>query len=154
MAGARVIAFEPNRELCAAMAASVRATAWRTASRVRRSGSAMRPGGRVSPKPSRRTSAPKTLALGEGEIEVATLDGLGIEGPVRAIKIDVEGMEAAVLRGCRARISRDRPVLYVECLDEGDVPADRRIWAQGMGYTHLGGLQRDTDPSFPAPPRR
>lgn len=33
---------------------------------------------------------------------------------VSVIKIDVEGMEADVIRGARALIARDRPVLYVE----------------------------------------
>ncbi len=42
-----------------------------------------------------------------------TLDSLGLN-EVSFIKIDVEGMERAVLRGASETLSRDRPILYVE----------------------------------------
>jgi FkbM family methyltransferase len=46
-------------------------------------------------------------------VPVVTLDSLGLNR-VRFIKIDVEGMECAVLRGASETLSRDRPILYVE----------------------------------------
>jgi hypothetical protein len=44
---------------------------------------------------------------------VVTLDGLALPA-CHALKIDVEGMEAEVLRGAAATITRCRPALYVE----------------------------------------
>ena len=50
----------------------------------------------------------------EGEtVPVRTLDSLELPA-CRLIKIDVEGMEAAVLQGAEATIARCQPILYVE----------------------------------------
>ena len=50
----------------------------------------------------------------EGEpVPMITLDSLALP-QCRLIKVDVEGMEASVLRGGRATIERCRPILYVE----------------------------------------
>jgi FkbM family methyltransferase len=51
-----------------------------------------------------------------GETQMDRLDAL-IEGPVGFLKIDVEGMEMAVLAGAEGLISRFRPAMYVEVLD-------------------------------------
>lgn len=48
------------------------------------------------------------------DVEVSTLDGIAHPHNVAFIKIDVEGMEAKVLRGAEKTIKEDRPVLYVE----------------------------------------
>jgi hypothetical protein len=53
------------------------------------------------------------VAADELEAEVRRLDGLAI-GPIGLIKIDVEGHEAAVLRGAQGIIARDRPVFIIE----------------------------------------
>ncbi len=47
-------------------------------------------------------------------VEVRPLDDLTLERPVDLLKIDVEGMEEAVLRGSERILERDRPVLYLE----------------------------------------
>jgi FkbM family methyltransferase len=39
---------------------------------------------------------------------------LGTRQPVAVIKIDVEGMELAVLRSAQQMLARDRPILYIE----------------------------------------
>jgi FkbM family methyltransferase len=49
------------------------------------------------------------------DVELRTIDSFGFKD-VRAIKIDVEGSELAVLAGCRETIRRDRPPLIVELL--------------------------------------
>ncbi len=57
------------------------------------------------------------MALGEWsegeEVALTTVDHLELAA-CHFIKIDVEGMEQAVLRGARRTIDRHRPVLYVE----------------------------------------
>ena len=51
------------------------------------------------------------------EVDVVTLDALLMTGQkVCVVKIDVEGHEAAVLRGATSMIARDRPILFVEVL--------------------------------------
>jgi FkbM family methyltransferase len=51
------------------------------------------------------------------EVPVTTLDALAMEhalGKIDFIKIDVEGYETEVLDGARARLERDRPVVFAE----------------------------------------
>lgn len=56
--------------------------------------------------------------VGEGllEVPIRRLDDLfgGTSSPVRLIKIDVEGLELAVLRGASSLIARDRPIVLFE----------------------------------------
>jgi FkbM family methyltransferase len=57
------------------------------------------------------------MALGHAEggepVPVVALDSLTLPS-LRLLKIDVEGMERAVLSGARQTIARHRPILYVE----------------------------------------
>jgi FkbM family methyltransferase len=56
------------------------------------------------------------VALGSAqgeEVEVVTIDSLGL-ARLRLLKVDVEGMEADVVRGARATIERLQPALYIE----------------------------------------
>jgi len=55
------------------------------------------------------------------EIDIVRLDDLDLHGPVRLIKIDIEGMEPEALRGARRIIERDRPVLCLEARNERDL---------------------------------
>lgn len=55
----------------------------------------------------------KFSEFGELRVPTARLDDLDLP-PCGFIKIDVEGHEAAVLRGARHLIARDRPVLLIE----------------------------------------
>jgi hypothetical protein len=47
-------------------------------------------------------------------VQCVRLDDLAAGEPVGLIKIDVEGAELEVLRGCEAILQRSRPLLYVE----------------------------------------
>lgn len=47
-------------------------------------------------------------------VEVKVADDLGIEGPVDAVKIDVQGFEPQVLRGMQHLLARDRPAIWCE----------------------------------------
>ena len=99
-----------------------------------------------------RVSTPATAALanfggislgrqGEEPVEVMTLDQLQL-GRLDLIKIDVEGMEEAVLRGGIETIRRLRPKLYVENDRVGGSVALIRL-IRDLGYRmwwHLPGL--------------
>lgn len=79
------------------------------------------------------------LALGQrselGTITVGcrTLDSLEIS-PVGFIKIDVEGHEMQVLRGARATILRNRPIMYIED-DRPEKSLALQELIKGMDYT-------------------
>jgi len=60
------------------------------------------------------------VSFGAGQVPVRSLDSLAITGPIGLLKIDVEGAEAAVLRGARALITECLPDIVVEA---GDLPA-------------------------------
>jgi len=68
----------------------------------------------LAPEESRNFAA---VALGDdtaGEpVPMVTIDSLALEA-CRLIKIDVEGMEPAVIRGARSTIDAHRPLLFVE----------------------------------------
>jgi hypothetical protein len=53
------------------------------------------------------------LGLGHGPIPVRRLDEYDFHD-VSVMKVDVEGMEAAVLRGAEQTIRRERPVIFAE----------------------------------------
>jgi FkbM family methyltransferase len=58
-----------------------------------------------------------TLEVGEGALPVFPLDEMARERPVRLLKIDVEGMERAVLEGAATILAEDRPWILCEAAD-------------------------------------
>lgn len=110
-------------------------------------------------------SAERALAERDEAIEVVTLDQLGLPH-VDFIKIDVEGMELDVLKGGRATIERDRPLMQLEWLgrDGGALPAyllddlGYRVYQAGQNLLcvpaerldlHLGGAVELSLPGAP-----
>ena len=58
------------------------------------------------------------------DVRMIRLDDLGLAEPISFIKMDIEGGEVAALRGARALIMKNRPVLFVELenpLTDGDL---------------------------------
>jgi FkbM family methyltransferase len=53
-------------------------------------------------------------ALSSSTVRTIKLDDAAIRGPVRLIKMDVEGAEPGVINGARELIARDRPVIISE----------------------------------------
>ena len=108
----RVVSIEPNPDLAAAVRARCPAAQVVEAAASDQDGTAelhLPPGGR---------GAEGTASLehtSERSITVrrVTIDGLGLTG-VRFIKIDIEGHEAAALRGAEQTIRRDSPMLVLE----------------------------------------
>ena len=135
IADARVIAFEPNVHLAEGIAVSAARNALDGQIKVRAFAVGAAAGHATFARLTPENLGAQALALGAGSIEVMPLDALGIEGPVRALKIDVEGMEIDVLAGAVNLIGRDRPLLYVESHDSA---AFREVahFAQEHGYSY------------------
>jgi FkbM family methyltransferase len=79
---------------------------------------------------------PPKVAYVELEVPTTTLDDYleqaGV-GSVELVKIDVEGHEAAVLRGMSATLARSRPAMIIEILTEG-AGAEVLAMLQQHGY--------------------
>ena len=134
-ARAHTVAFEPNVHLCSALRSSIIRNGLENLITVQNIGL-----GRVRASARFERQIPENLGAqalitGEGDIDVVPLDSLEFDRAVRAIKIDVEGMELDVIQGGRQCIERDRPLLYVECRNEAQF---RRMlsWAQTHRYTY------------------
>jgi FkbM family methyltransferase len=135
-AGARVWAFEPNNDLVGALEQSVqlgslqgRVTVFHAAlSSSSRSGKLVVVDGK-------NLGSYRIDVAQPGDIKVLTLDDIDVPR-VRAMKVDVEGMELEVLRGASSVIERDRPHLFVET---ADVASFRQVagFLEPFGYTCL-----------------
>ena len=135
IAKARVIAFEPNEHLSSAFQDSINRNGLEDKVAIQTIGL-----GRTESAAQFEKSIPENLGaqalhLGSGDIEVRSIDSFEFDAVVRAIKIDVEGMELAVIHGGRECIARDRPLIYAECRYEADF---RQIlsWAETHNYTY------------------
>ena len=93
---------------------------------------------------------------GTVEVDVVTLDDVSAaygQEPVAFVKIDVEGMEHAVLDGAAGILRRDRPWLVVEVLPSGDIAALEAHRSE-LGYVdvqlHPGAAVATNEVSFAA----
>ncbi len=68
------------------------------------------------------------------EVAIIPLDALELTAPVKLIKIDVEGMEADVLRGATRILKEDGPVIYAEAHDDKSL-AEMSMVLKPLGYT-------------------
>src|SRR5262249_29386236 len=66
-----------------------------------------------------------------GAVPLTTLDEL-VDGRMDFIKIDVEGMEMEALAGATRTIAAQRPVLYVEVVDQR--VGEFMSWVDGSRY--------------------
>lgn len=79
-----------------------------------------------------------------GTVEIVTLDSMvedwsshhGTKADISIIKIDVEGMEMAVLKGAEATIRKYRPHLFLEAATEDEFYKLKR-YLNGLGYRDL-----------------
>jgi FkbM family methyltransferase len=127
--GLRVEAFEPREEQLAKMRANVALNGF---------------GGRVRVHPVALGAAAgtaKQLSKGRlnpaaaGAVEVRTLDSYQLTD-VTLVKIDVEGMEPAVIRGGLATIERCRPTIYAEAWDDTYSDATGKL-LEPLGYRRV-----------------
>lgn len=133
VAKCRVVAFEPHAVLAAAIAESARQNGLTQRVQVHRMGAGAVATSATLDEDNPTNLGAQKLSLGAGDVEVVPLDQLAWPAKVRAIKIDVEGMELDVLRGAEQLISRDRPLLYIESFnDQSFRPLCR--WLEPRGY--------------------
>ena len=125
--GCRVISFEPNPILATPLQASI------ALNRLEERVSLIRKGvGSAQAKAVFEESKPDNLGAqsltlidaadpsdkNASAMDVVPLDGMTFEQPVKAIKIDVEGMELDVLKGAKRLIEKDLPSLFIESHNE------------------------------------
>ncbi|MDD7911503.1 FkbM family methyltransferase [Pseudovibrio exalbescens] len=68
-------------------------------------------------------------------VDVVPLDSMSFASRVKAIKVDVEGMELDVLRGARELIARDQPSLFIESQNEAEF-AKIHEFLEPWGYVY------------------
>jgi len=137
---ARVLAFEPSAELARHCRDNLALNGLADRAEVRIQGVGDRPGrARLLPGPAGNAGMTRLdlMADAAAEIEVVCLDDAmaGIGLAPSAIKIDVEGMESAVLRGAREML-RHRPAVYVEAATPGAF-LEVRLTLEEAGYAPM-----------------
>ena len=71
-----------------------------------------------------------------GDINLVPLDSIEFHKKVSAIKIDVEGMEINVLEGAKNIILKDRPLLYIEAINNAEFKKQLKQLKQ-LKYTYI-----------------
>jgi FkbM family methyltransferase len=133
--GCRVEAFEADSALCTAIRESIALNELGPLVRVHAVGLGVAPARAHFGTDRPDNLGARALTLGDGEIDVVALDSQNPPRPVRALKVDVEGMEFDVLRGAETLICGDRPILYVECISERDFRTVAS-WLDTRAYVH------------------
>ena len=113
--GCQVHAFEPNPHLAAGLKQSVLANSLQQKIAVHQLGLGATAGQAHFSVLNPANLGAQSLEVGQGDIQVTTLDEMLAGKSVKVIKIDVEGMELAVLQGAVDTIKHSNPVIYIEC---------------------------------------
>ena len=119
----RVTAFEPNDALCGSLLKSIELNMLTDRVNIRAFALGKVKGRGHFTKILPQNIGAQSIKVGEGGIQIAPLDSFQFSQPIKAIKIDVEGMELDVLEGGVRHIQTDRPIIYVECQTETDFRA-------------------------------
>ncbi len=120
VAKCKVTAFEPNEALCGPLLKSIELNMLGDRVSVRPVALGKVKGEGHFTKVTPQNLGSQSITVGNGRIRIAPLDSFKFRQPIKAIKIDVEGMELDVLEGGVRHIKRDRPIIYVECQTETD----------------------------------
>jgi FkbM family methyltransferase len=126
--GCRVIAFEPNPEAAKVLRLNVAANDLGNRVRIEQMAvGAARQNGALLASQDHNLGTARITPDQSGDIEIVPLDEMTMEGKVSLIKIDVEGMDLAVLKGAVKLIEHDRPVIAIEIAS-----ADAYLEAMGL----------------------
>lgn len=141
VAKCKVESFEPNPELCDALAESIKLNELEGRVELHRVGVGARAGkAHFDPEAlNPQNIGAQSLSLDADDVndgfDVITMDSLSFEQSVRMMKIDVEGMELDVLQGAEKLLARDKPTLFVEAQTEDDFEQlNSRLTASGYVY--------------------
>lgn len=135
VAGCRVAAFEPNTALAGALRSSLELNGLGDKVQVRELGLGKQAGRGQFAKAIPDNLGAQSITGGDGPLEIVPLDSIEFPAPVKAVKVDVEGMEIDVLEGAAGLIQRDRPVVYVECADQASFrQVHQWMTAKNYGY--------------------
>lgn len=120
--GCRVTAFEPIEATARLLRENCRINGLDRLVEVQVTAVGARAGhAKVTSSNEKNSGATRLVESTEGELPLIALDDqLSSLGKVKVLKIDVEGMEIAVLEGAAALLERDRPVVACECLERKD----------------------------------
>lgn len=138
VAGLKVVAFEPNPELCVPFRKAITLNDLDDRVTLHEVGVGATEGKANFSEIKPDNLGGQSLVLDDSdvsEVSVINLDSLDIEDKVRAIKIDVEGMELSVLKGAATLISRDKPYLFIEAQTESDFDALHEVVVD-LGYVY------------------
>ncbi|WP_298832064.1 FkbM family methyltransferase [uncultured Piscinibacter sp.] len=120
--GCRVTAFEPVPAVAALLQENRRINGLDALIEVRAEAVGAHSGtARVVSSDEKNSGATRLAESADGMLPLVALDDmLGTLPTVRLLKVDVEGMEAEVIRGATALLARDQPVVACECLNRSD----------------------------------
>lgn len=135
-AGAHVVAFEPHDPVAQILAMNASLNGLDGSIVVERAAVGSEPGHARPATVDWSNVGSTRFEMSDTGARVIRLDDYAFENPVRLIKIDAEGMDIDVLRGARATIDRDRPVLSCEVSDPQDLDLLDEFVAD-IGYTYL-----------------
>lgn len=138
----RVLAFEPRRNTFAVLGRNIHRNALDAVIKARNVGVSDQPGTIHLLDPEEGSQNLGSLALvdqgGGYEVDLITLDMLELPR-LDLIKIDVEGMEANVIRGARQTLGRCRPVVFAECNSVSGA-ASTLAASEHLGYRAFGSI--------------
>ena len=135
VAHCRVTAFEPNDALCGSLLKSIELNNLNGRVSIRSVALGKMRGVGHFTKVTPENIGAQSITVGDGGIRIAPLDSFKFRQPIKAIKIDVEGMELDVLEGGVRHIKKDRPIIYVECQIETDFRAVQG-WFSKINYEY------------------
>lgn len=125
VAGCRVTAFEPVPAVAELLRENCRINGLIPMIDVHAKAVGSRPAtAQVISSDEKNSGATRLAESVESGLPLVSLDSLLDQfPPVRLLKIDVEGMELAVIRGASALLARDSPVVACECLNKAEFDA-------------------------------
>lgn len=141
VSGCHVWAFEPNENLCHALQTSIEANDLSQRVKLHCKGVGSQPGRAHFSHFYQSNLGAQSIEVdsdADNPIDVVSLDDLewSTGGVIKAIKIDVEGMELDVLHGAEQLILSQRPYLYVEC-QSYDQYQSVQSYLKKLGYEYM-----------------
>jgi len=138
MGAARVIAFEPQAHCHATLLANIALNGLESrVSTVNAMVGAEGGAGRMTGFKTHNLGGTSFAPDASGEVQMVALDAVVSPedaGNLDLIKIDVEGMQLAVLQGAERLLRARHPALWIEILPKDPAAGETRAFLEGLGY--------------------